>query len=124
MNYTVKDRFLRYVQIDTEADPMSTSYPSSEKQKNLTKVLMDELTAMGLSPVTNDAGYVYAHLDSNISHDCKTVFFCAHIDTAPDCSGCAIGYSLETFLGPLEAKYTWSPENSESFWMFNLGFWF
>lgn len=87
MKYTVKDRFLRYVQIDTEADPMSTSYPSSEKQKNLTKVLMDELTQLGLQPITNDAGYVYAHLDSNVDHACKTVFFCAHIDTAPDCSG-------------------------------------
>jgi tripeptide aminopeptidase len=87
MNYTVKDRFLRYVQIDTEADPMSTSYPSSEKQKNLTKVLIQELENMGLRAITNDAGYVYAHLESNVDNDCKTVFFCAHIDTAPDCSG-------------------------------------
>jgi NTE family protein len=42
--------------------------------------------------------------------------------TVPDYSGYAIGYSLDTFLGPIEAKYTWSPETSESIWFFNLGF--
>ncbi|WP_246431389.1 patatin-like phospholipase family protein [Winogradskyella flava] len=44
--------------------------------------------------------------------------------TAPDYSGYALGYSLETFLGPLEAKYTYSPDIGESYWFFNLGFWF
>ena len=58
---------------------------------------------------------------SNIGED---IFVDGEWFTAPDYSGYAIGYSLETFLGPLEGKYTWSPENSESFWMFNLGFWF
>lgn len=42
----------------------------------------------------------------------------------PDYSGYAIGYGMETFLGPLEAKYTWSPETRENYWFFNLGFWF
>lgn len=41
-----------------------------------------------------------------------------------DYSGYALGYSVETFLGPLEAKYTWSPENNKSIWVFNIGFWF
>ena len=44
--------------------------------------------------------------------------------TSPDYSGYAIGYSLETFLGPLEGKYSYSPETRESYWFFNLGFWF
>jgi NTE family protein len=44
--------------------------------------------------------------------------------TSPNFSGYAIGYSLETFLGPLEGKYTYSPETGESYWFFNLGFWF
>ncbi len=44
--------------------------------------------------------------------------------TAPDYSGYALGYGLETFLGPLEVKYTYSPESGRSIWLFNLGFWF
>ena len=42
----------------------------------------------------------------------------------PDYSGYALGYGVETFLGPIEAKYTFSPETKESYWFFNLGFWF
>jgi NTE family protein len=44
--------------------------------------------------------------------------------TAPDYSGYAIGYSIETFLGPLQAHYSWSSENSQAYWFFNVGFWF
>ena len=44
--------------------------------------------------------------------------------SAPDYSGYALGYSLETFLGPLEGKCTYSPDTGESYWFFNLGFWF
>ncbi len=44
--------------------------------------------------------------------------------TSPDYSGYALGYSLETFLGPIEAKYSWSPETKRGKWFFNLGFWF
>ena len=44
--------------------------------------------------------------------------------STPDYTGYALGYSLETFLGPVEAKYTWSPETKEGKWFFNLGFWF
>lgn len=87
MKYTVKDRFLKYVKIDTQADPYSETSPSSEKQKDLTKVMMDELAAMGIEAETNSSGYIYARIPSNVDHDTKTVFFCAHIDTAYDCSG-------------------------------------
>ena len=85
--YTVKERFLRYVQIDTEADPASKTYPSSEKQKDMTKLILKELEEMGIEASSNDAGYVYATLPGNTDSDCKTVFFCAHFDTTPDCSG-------------------------------------
>ncbi len=44
--------------------------------------------------------------------------------TSPDYSGYALGYGMETFLGPIEIKYTWSPEISQSNWFFNVGFWF
>ena len=44
--------------------------------------------------------------------------------TTPDYSGYALGYGIETFLGPVEAKYTWSPEDGKSKWFFNVGFWF
>ncbi len=44
--------------------------------------------------------------------------------TAPDYSGYALGYAIETFLGPVQAQYSWSPEASQGFWFFNIGFWF
>lgn len=87
MKYTVKDRFLKYVKIDTTADPYSNTSPSTEKQKDLTKVLMEELAEMGIKSETNSSGYVYARIPGNVNHDTKTVFFCSHIDTAYDCSG-------------------------------------
>lgn len=87
MQYTVKDRFLKYVQIDTEADPLSITSPSSAKQKVLTNILLDELKEIGIEAETNSSGYVYATLPSNIDKPAKKIFFCAHIDTAPDCSG-------------------------------------
>ncbi len=90
--YTVADRFLRYVQIDTQADPESTSSPSSEKQKNLSKLLAEELREMGVDKVEVDEyGYVYASLDSNSDKkDIPKIFFAAHVDTAPDASGTGV----------------------------------
>lgn len=87
MKYTVKDRFLKYVKIDTQADPDSDTYPSTAKQKDMTKVLSAELDEMKIKHEINDAGYIYAFLPSNISNKVPKVFFCSHVDTAPDCSG-------------------------------------
>lgn len=87
MKYTVENRFLKYVQVDTQADPTSSTFPSSMKQKDLTAIICEELKEMGVSFTTNDAGYIYAHLPSNIDKDVPKIFFCAHLDTAPDCSG-------------------------------------
>jgi len=88
MKYTVADRIMRYVQIDTEADPNSSSTPSSEKQKDLSRLLVNELQELGIANAhIDDNGYVYATIPSNQKHPTKTVFFCSHVDTAPDCSG-------------------------------------
>jgi tripeptide aminopeptidase len=87
-DFTSKERFLGYVQIDTQSDPHSTSSPTTEKQKNLGKVLVSELQALGLENAHLDEhGYVYAQLDSNVAHEVPGLCFCAHMDTSPDCSG-------------------------------------
>ena len=86
--FTSKDRFLDYVQIDTQSDPHSSSSPTTEKQKNLGKVLVQELQALGISNAHLDEfGYVYAHIASNVTHEVPGLCFCAHMDTSPDCSG-------------------------------------
>lgn len=87
--YTVEERFLRFVQIDTTADPNSTSFPSSIKQKDLGKVLYEELKSLNLADVEMDEwGYVFATIPSNSSNtNLPTICFCSHMDTAPDCSG-------------------------------------
>lgn len=87
-DYTVTERFLRYVQIDTQSDPSSTTCPSTEKQKDLGRVLVQELQAMGLHDAELDEhGYVYATLPSNVTHEVPVICFCSHMDTSPDCSG-------------------------------------
>ena len=86
--YTLTERFMRYVQIDTQSDPEATCFPSTEKQKNLAKVLHDELQAMGVAELEMDEhGYVYASIPSNTDKQVPVICFCAHMDTAPDCSG-------------------------------------
>ena len=86
--FTSKDRFLDYVQIDTQSDPHSSSSPTTEKQKNLGKVLVQELHSLGISNAHLDEfGYVYAHIASNVAHEVPGLCFCAHMDTSPDCSG-------------------------------------
>ena len=86
--FTSKERFLEYVQIDTQSDPHSSSSPSTEKQKNLGKVLVQELHSLDITNAHLDEyGYVYAHIASNVAHDVPGLCFCAHMDTSPDCSG-------------------------------------
>jgi len=87
MKYTVLDKFLDYVKFDTQADPTSDTFPSSSKQLILSKHICGELDALGIHYTTNEAGYIYATLPSNVSKPTPTIFFCAHLDTAPDCSG-------------------------------------
>ncbi|HIX54577.1 MAG TPA: peptidase T [Candidatus Sphingobacterium stercoripullorum] len=86
---SVTERFLRYVQIDTQSDPESTTFPSTEKQKNLGRLLVEELLELGVGDAHLDEyGYVYATIPSNSSKtNVPTVCFCSHMDTSPDCSG-------------------------------------
>ncbi len=86
--YTCVDRFLEYVKIDTQSDPESTSFPSTEKQKNLANVLVTELKAIGLSDAAmDDNGYVFATLPGNTDADVPTIGLISHLDTSPDVSG-------------------------------------
>ena len=84
----VADRLLTYVQIDTQSDPYSDSFPSTEKQKNLSKLLVKELLEMGVKDAAMDEfGYVMATISATHQKKVPVVCFCAHVDTAPDCSG-------------------------------------
>ena len=89
-NYTstVSGRLQRYVRIDTQSDPTSGSIPSTAKQKNLARILVNELTEMGIPDALMDEfGYVYATLPSNTNKAVPIICYCAHLDTSPDCSG-------------------------------------
>jgi len=88
LTYTVAERFLRYVQIDTQSDPESKSFPSTEKQKDLSRLLVHELLEIGIVDAHLDEhGYVYATLPSNTNKEVPVICFCSHVDTSPDCSG-------------------------------------
>jgi tripeptide aminopeptidase len=84
---SLADRFIRYAEIDTQADPYSNTSPSTEKQKNLSNLLLNELKVEGIKVEQDQFGYIYAELPSNSEKNLATICFCAHMDTAPDCSG-------------------------------------
>lgn len=90
--YSVENRFIKYAQIDTTADPNSETFPSSLKQKDLAKVLFQELVELGLEDVEMDEwGYVFATIPSNSEKEnIPTICLCSHMDTAPDCSGTGV----------------------------------
>jgi len=90
-SYTVRDRFMRYVQIDTQSDPHSHSFPSTEKQKDLSLLLVNELKQMGISDAHLDEwGYVMATIPATIPENVPVICFCAHVDTASDCTGTGV----------------------------------
>ena len=87
-NHTVTNRFITYAKIDTQSDPNSTSFPSTSKQINLAKVLVEELLEMGIKDAELDEyGYIYATIPSNTTKEVPVICFCSHMDTSPDCSG-------------------------------------
>ncbi|WP_140937383.1 peptidase T [Sphingobacterium lumbrici] len=87
-DFSVAERFLRYVQIDTQSDASSETFPSTEKQKNLSKLLVQELLEMGVADAHLDEyGYVYATIPSNTPKNVPVICFCSHVDTSPDSSG-------------------------------------
>ena len=86
--HTVTERFLRYGVIDTQSNPASSTCPSTEKQKDLGRLLASELQAMGLSDAHLDEhGYVYATIPANSDKQVPVICFCSHMDTSPDCTG-------------------------------------
>ncbi|MCA1362134.1 peptidase T [Bradyrhizobium sp. IC3069] len=87
-SHTVTERFLRYVTIDTQSDPASPSSPSTEKQKDLGRVLAAELKAMGVVDAhLDDYGYVYGTIPANTDKKVPVICFCSHMDTSPDVTG-------------------------------------
>lgn len=91
-SFSVESRFIKYAKIDTTADPNSVTFPSTLKQKDLAKLLNQELTDLGLEEVEMDEwGYVYATIPSNSEREnIPTICLCSHMDTAPDCSGTGV----------------------------------
>lgn len=88
---TVEERFTRYVQIDTQSDPQSTTIPSTEKQKNLSRVLVEELKQIGVTDAHLDEwGYVYATIPATTNKRVPVICFCSHVDTAPDATGTGV----------------------------------
>ena len=85
------NRFVSYVTIDTESDPNNPAFPSTEKQWDLAKFLVKELTDIGMSDITlDDNCYVMATLPSNIDYEVPTIGFVSHIDTTPDYTGASV----------------------------------
>lgn len=85
---TVKERFLRYVKIDTESVQHVEAFPSSEKQLDLSRLLIDELFKMGAEEVKLDSyGYVTATIPANTAKTVPTVGLLAHVDTVDAVTG-------------------------------------
>ncbi|WP_426326735.1 peptidase T [Pedobacter sp. R-06] len=87
-NKSLEQRFIKYAKIDTQSDPNSPTCPSTLKQKNLGKELVQELLEIGVNDAEmDDNGYVYGTIPSNTNKQLPVIFFCSHMDTSPDCSG-------------------------------------
>jgi tripeptide aminopeptidase len=88
---SVVERFLRYVQIDTQSAYDSDSFPSTAKQLTLARLLADELKQLGLEQVSLDSnGYVMGWLPSNLPHPAPALGLIAHVDTSPELSGAGV----------------------------------
>lgn len=118
INFSVSERFLRYVKIDTQSDPYSTSFPSTEKQKDLAKILVQELLDLGIEDAYMDAyGYVMGTVPSNTEKTVPVICFCAHMDTSPDCSGKDVkplvhkNYQGEDIILPDDPSQVLNPKN-------------
>ncbi len=82
------DRFIKYIKIDTQSDPNNPDFPSTEKQWNLAKILVEDLKSIGMQDITlDDNCYIMATLPSNVNHQVPTIGFISHIDTSPDYTG-------------------------------------
>lgn len=113
----LKDRFLRYVQIDTQSDEDSLAVPSTAKQYDLLKLLVQELEALGAQDVRlTDYACVLATIPATIEQSTPTVAFLAHVDTAPDFSGAGVkpllhtNYQGQTIVLPDDPTQVLTPE--------------
>ncbi|RZK16626.1 MAG: peptidase T [Pedobacter sp.] len=87
-NKSLEQRFIKYAKIDTQSDPNVPTCPSTEKQKNLGRELVQELLEIGISDAEMDEnGYVYGTIPATSDKKLPVIFFCSHMDTSPDCSG-------------------------------------
>ncbi len=84
------ERLLQYVQFDTQSDPHSQTYPSTEKQLKLANHLLTELKSFGVSTILDEYGYVIGKIPSNIKRKAPKLALIAHMDTSPDASGANI----------------------------------
>lgn len=88
---TTTERLMKYCKVDTQSDPDSTTSPSTAKQFDLAKILVEDLKAIGIEDAEVDEYcYVYGHLAKNTEKECANVGFIAHMDTAPDYSGTGV----------------------------------
>lgn len=84
----MKNRFLKYVKVDTQSNESSDTCPSTEKQYNLLRMLKKDLIEIGMDHVELDSnGYIYATLEKNVDKSMKNIGFIAHVDTAPSFNG-------------------------------------
>ncbi|PSK94067.1 peptidase T [Taibaiella chishuiensis] len=89
--HSVAERLMRYVQVDTQSDPYSGTQPSTEKQKDLSRILVEDLKAIGITDAELDEhGYVYATIPATTDKKAPVLCFCAHVDTSPDSSGTGV----------------------------------
>ena len=82
----IRDRFLRYVAVDTMSNEDSETQPSAEKELNLLRMLRDELVGLGVEATLDEWGYVMASIPSNVEEAVPAIGFIAHVDTSPDAS--------------------------------------
>lgn len=112
------ERLMRYVQLDTQSDPNSNTFPTTEKQKDLSRILVQELISLGIIDAEMDEfGYVYATVPSNVNHHVPVIAFCSHVDTAPDCSGANVkpilhqNYQGQDLVLPEDSTIILSPKD-------------
>lgn len=110
-------RFVRYIMIDTQSDPHSSSCPSTPKQFNLAKLLLEDLKALGVDAYMDEKHcIVYGRVKANTDESCPRIGFIAHMDTAPDAKGHDIhpkllkDYRGQTIVLNKELNITMDPE--------------
>ncbi len=118
-NHELEDRLVRYCKIDTTSDETSPTSPSTERQYDLLRLLVDELTEIGAADVRlTDYGAVLATIPATIENDVETIALLAHVDTSPAFSGADVkplihrNYQGGNIVLPDDPEQVLTPENS------------